>query len=108
MSPSRALTLQTLAGVLNAWVWGAVVWAVGTSVPTAIDPLCGAVGWLGCLLLPFGALEIAWSVHARSGPDPARASQQLAKVQLLGVLLGSLPSLVVGGMVLRAGGTPPR
>ena len=100
MSPERALNVQLATGLLDAWVWGAVVWALGTSQCGAIDPLCGAVGWLGCGLWPFGFLQVFLALRARASPDPTRGSRGLARLQLFGIVLGSLPTAVIGTTVL--------
>lgn len=109
MNTDRALTAQLAAALFDAWVWAAVVWALGTSQCGAIDPLCGAAGWLGCALWPFGVLQIFLVLRARRSTSPARASRRLARLQLLGALLGSLPTAVVGlTVLLTLDDGPPR
>ncbi|MCA9567878.1 MAG: hypothetical protein KC656_08550 [Myxococcales bacterium] len=82
-------------------MWAAVVWALGTGVLGALEPLLGAVGWCGCALAPFGVLEILLVQLARVADDPARASRRLARLQVASVVLGGLPSALVGLTVLR-------
>lgn len=101
MTASEALTLQLRAGLLNLWVWPAVVWAFGTGVLGAIEPWTGTVGWCGCLLFPFGFLEVFLSLGARGADDPGRASRRLARLQLAALFLGGVPSFLVGWRVLR-------
>lgn len=109
MSPERALNLQLATALLDAWVWAAVVWALGTSQCGAIDPLCGVVGWLGCALWPFGALQVFLALTARRSESPARGARTLARLQLAGILLGSLPTTVVGlAVLLTLDDAPPR
>lgn len=108
MTATRALNLQLATGLFDAWVWGAVVWALGTSQCGTIDPLCGAVGWLGCALWPFGALQVFLVLTAHRSDTPARGARRLARLQLAGVLLGSLPTAVVGLAVLLMLDDAPR
>ena len=90
--------LQLYAGLFNLWVWTAVAWAIGVGVFGAIDPLLGATGWLSCGLVPLGLIEVAWSLHLlRAGY--VHGSRRLAVLQMFSILIGGLPSALVGGVV---------
>lgn len=101
LSPSSAARLQLVTGLVNAWLWAGLAWGLGNGLLGAITPVAGALGWLACGLLPFGALEILMSLHAlRSGPT-APWVRRLARLQVAAIVLGGVPSLITGLWVLR-------
>jgi hypothetical protein len=107
MSPHRIARWQLVSGLFNAWVWAAVAWALcggigGWSTP-GIGRLGGLCGWTACLLAPFGWVEIALALWARSAPDAGiarRRVRSLAWLEVGSVLLGGVPAAIVGGAVL--------
>lgn len=104
----RVARLQLLVGLADAWIWPALVWAFGVGVLAQIHPALGLFGWAGCLLAPFGFLEVLLALHALRSND-ARWSRRLAWLQLFSVTAGGLPSAAVGLYVLAAlSGRPPR
>lgn len=100
----RAARVQLAAGVLDAWVMGGLMWAVcghvGGWLTEGVGSWGGLLGWASCLLVPFGAVEILWSLTALDRGDPALV-RSLARAQVGALAVGGWSSALVGAWVLR-------
>ncbi|MEZ4318519.1 MAG: hypothetical protein R3F61_13485 [Myxococcota bacterium] len=99
---ARAGTLQLACGVVDAWFYGAVAWALCGNVCGAITESAGNVGglcgWAACALVPLGWLEIAVGLHTWRTGD-LTWSRRLAVLEVLAIGIGGVPSAVVGATV---------
>lgn len=89
----RALRLQFLSGLLNAWCVAGLAWAV-------LNSALGPWGWAACLLVPFGVLEMAVALYARGSDRKLALSRWLALFEFGSLVFGGLGSFAVGAYVL--------
>ena len=93
---------QFAAGLLNSWCFAGFAWA-------ALGDWLGPWGWAACLLVPFGIIEMAVALYARSSDEPRGILRWLALFEVMALCLGSLPSAIVGFYVLAfVRGVSPR
>ncbi len=106
----NAAIAQILAGLINFFVMGYVAWfGIGTVcglLTFLIGGLGGLCGMVGCLLVPFGLVEIAVGALALSNPKQyGNLCRTLGFVEMGALLLGGIPSAIVGLIVVQMTGS---